>query len=269
MTHIVGMMFSHNEGDILEETMSSALNQVDSLFFADDGSTDNSWDVIEPYKSLCEVAVKRDRTPKDKGQRQFLLDEIRKRYKPEDTWVQIIESDIFILDTDIKEAIKKHAVHDLAMSWMCLNAARPKGGWTGEIDSYPNWEIPMRTLMPGMHWMEFMLYTFRPLPGLIYDSQNAWRPWPSGFGQYADGKQVKGAYGRKPDAPLLLHVGYRGPRHFCQKYKGRWPGDKHPKYGWDVSSVDKVRETCFFFNGTWNKRLMEASRAGWVRYRTS
>ena len=167
-------------------------------------------------------------------------------------------------ERNIKKAIKEHAVHDLAMSWMCINAARPAGTWK-EVDTYPNWKMSMREMMPEAHWMEFMLYTFRPFEGLSYQDQ--WRPWPSGFSKYAGTKQVKGAYGRKPSAPLLLHVGYRGPTHFYEKYKDKWPNKMHRKYPWDISSVKKVEETCFFFNGTWNKDLFPASRKGWAAWR--
>ena len=266
--HIVGMMFNHNEGDILEEIITKAIRNVDSLFIADDGSNDRSWAIIDylskKHKDRIEYTAKRDRNLRDKGQRQHLLDTIRERYKAENTWVQIIESDIIILDTDIKSAIREHSVHDLAMSWMCINAARKYGTWK-EVDTYPNWDMPMTELMPYAHWMEFMLYTFRPLPRLHYADH--WRPWPSGFSAYTD-KQVKGSYGRKPSAPLLLHVGYRGPSHFHKKYVGKWANDKHPKYPWDVSSAKAVEDTCFFFNGQWNNNeLFEASRKGWSAWR--
>jgi len=264
--HIVGMMFNHNEGDILEETVEDALTHVDSLFLADDGSTDYSPKIVNSFNRppKVELAVARKADPRDRGQRTFLLDEIRKRYKPENTWVQLIESDIMIIDTDIREAIKEHAVHDLAMSWMCVNAARKAGTWK-EVDTYPNWSMSMRKMMPYAHWMEFMLYTFRPLPALNYNT-GSWRPWPAGFGSYTN-QQVKGSYGRKVSAPLLLHIGYRGPTHFSKKYKGKWPGNRHPKYPWDVSTPETVEDTCFFFNGTWNKDLFDASRKGWYKFR--
>lgn len=269
--HIVGMMFCHNEGDILAQTIESALDNVDSLFIADDGSTDNSFDIIKAmhraHKDKIELAVHRQKNKNDKGQRSFLLDEIRKRYKPENTWVQLIESDIMILDTDIRKAIKEHAVHDLAMSWVALNAAREAGTWK-EADTYPHWGRPLKEIMYGAHWLEIMLYTWRPLEKLYFDRE-PWRPWPRGFSHYTN-QEVKGSYGRKPSAPLLLHVGYRGPTHFHQKYFGRWPNNRHPKYqGWDVSSPASCDKTVWFFNGFWNRELFEPSRAGWSHWRRS
>lgn len=269
MDSIVGMMFCHNEGDILAQTIEAALPKVDSLFIADDGSTDNSWDIIKAmkraHKDKIEVGVKRQTNKNDKGQRTFLLNEIRKRYKPENTWVQIIESDMIVLDTDIRKAIKEHSVHNMAMSWIALNAAREVGTWK-EADTFPHWGRPLTEIMPGAHWMEVLLYTFRPLEKLYFKTE-PWRPYPAGFGYYTD-QPVKGSYGRKVSAPLVLHMGYRGPTHFCHKYNGRWPNNKHPKYhSWDVSTVKTVEESVYFFNGTWNSELFEASRAGWRQFR--
>lgn len=268
--NIVGMLFCKNEGDILAQTIEAALPKVDSLMIADDGSTDNSWEIIKcmkrAHKDKIELAVKRQANRNDKGQRTFLLNEIRKRYKPENTWVQVIESDIMILDTDVRKAIKEHSVHDIAMSWIALNAAREAGTWK-EVDTYPHWGRPLIEIMDKAHWLEVMLYTYRPLEKLYFGDH--WRPWPQGFSNYTS-QPVKGSYGRKPSAPLLLHVGYRGPTHFHKKYYGKWPNNRHPKYKeWDVSTPESCDKTVWFFNGYWNKELYPASRAGWKHWRRS
>ncbi len=266
MTNIVGMFWNHNEADIVEETLTEAIKHVDSLFVADDHSTDNSLAIIESFaakNSKVEyVRSKRD-NPNDKGQRQSLLTEIQRRYKPEDTWVQIIESDIMILDTDIREALNNWAQADVGMSWQTLNAARKANTW-GEADTYPNWEKPIKEIMPYAHWMEVMLYTFRPLPKVHYDLDR-WRPWPQGLGNYGF-KEVKR---RALDAPLLAHYGYRGPTQFYEKFKrlGK-TGGFHPKYKkWDLRSVESVSRTVSFFNGHWNGDVFPMSREGWVAWR--
>jgi len=268
---IVGMMFCHNEGDILAQTIEAAIPKVDKLYIADDGSTDNSWDIIKAMKHAHGrdrvAAYKRQANKNDKGQRSFLFNEIKKENKAEDTWVQVIESDIIILDTDVREAIRDHSVHDMAMSWIALNAAREVGTWR-EADTYPHWGRPLTEIMPYAHWLEVMLYTFRPLEKLYFDRE-PWRPWPRGFSHYTS-EQVKGSYGRKPDAPLLLHVGYRGPTHFHKKYFGKWPNNRHRKYNeWDVTSPESCEKTVWFFNGYWNKELYPATRAGWKHWRRS
>lgn len=264
--HIVGMMWNRNEADILRETLSKAVVQVDSLFLADDGSTDGSREIIEDFAASNDkveyVYTNQRHDPRDQGHRQHLLDQIQKRYKPENTWVQIMESDIMILDTDIREALKQWSRHDLGMSWHVLNAARKTGTWK-EADKWPNWEQPISEVMPYGHWMEVMLYTFRPMSKLKFDF-NKWRPWPQNFGKYLEPDAKLKGVAKGQQAPLLAHYGFRGPTHYFNKCKST--GKKtHRKYtDWDLSSVQSVEDTVFFFNGVWNGNLIDMSREGWV-----
>jgi glycosyltransferase involved in cell wall biosynthesis len=259
------MFWNYNEADILPYTLEAAMPHVDSLFIADDESTDASWAIIEAFKLRYPDKieyVRRERKPGDKGQRQALLNEIRRRYKPEETWVQTIESDIMILDTDVRWAIENKSRHDVGVSWQLLNAIRKE--WPSDIDAYPDWPHPIQLVMPYAHRMEHMLYTFRPLPDLKYDGY-MWRPWPSGFGKYVKGQKLK-VDERTEDAPLLAHYGYRGPTHFYQKYKKH--GSHHPRYkDWDLTSVETIKKTVPFFNGKWNRCRWEMSREGWIKWR--
>ena len=265
MDHIVGMMWNRNEGDILEEIIENALPHVDSLFIADDGSTDDSWpyiqsiarrrpDKIEYIRNQRTNSVDRQRTP--------MLGEIRKRYKAETTWVQIIESDVMIVDTNIRDCIAKFAVEDMALTWQTLNAVRRPGTWA-EFDTYPKWKKPIKEIMPYQHLLEAMLYTFRPLPMLYYD-QRFWRPWPKGFSNYTK-NHVKVTTKYK-EAPLLGHYGYRGPMHVYRKFNPE--GKKKcmsPNGVWDFSTPATVEATVPFFNGGWNKGCRAMSRGGWKR----
>ena len=112
--------------------------------------------------------------------------------------------------------------------------------------------------MTHAHQLERVTYTFRPLPGIAFDPWE-WRPWPRGFSQYTQEPldNPRGAM-----APLLLHVGYRGPTHFHLKYKHM--GKRHSKYrNWWVNSPENVERTVAFFNGDWNGKAFPATRAGW------
>lgn len=259
---IVGMFWNYNEADILPQTLEAALPHVDSMFIADDGSKDNSWDIIrgfaERHKDKVEH-IQQKPNKKDKAQRESVLTEIKKRYDDK-TWVQIMESDVMILDTDLRIAIKEKSVENVAVSWQLWNAIRKD--WMDGSDTYPNWNVPIKELMPYGHYMECMLYTFRCLPDLHFN-QATWRPWPAGFSKYVNGqvKQNK----REPDTPLLAHVGFRGPTHFYEKYK--YMGSRHKKYkDWDLTSVESVNRTVFFFNGLWNKCHYDLSREGWCKW---
>ena len=255
---IVGMMWNRNEGDVIRDTISSALEHVDTLVIADDGSTDNSWDIIQSFaihhKDQIEH-IQRDPNPKDPGQRQALLDVVRSRYRPENTWVQIIESDIMILDTDIRTAIQQRSTNNVYLNWTLLNGViDPKLDWD-QFDTYPHWQVPIQQIMNYGHYLEEMTYTFRPFDELHYELYGA-KPWPKGFASLDISKKKEGT----DYTPLLAHYGYRGPTQMYKKYNGRVPS-KYPS--WDMSSPQAIKDTVYFFNGQWNSEAHPMSRKGW------
>lgn len=263
--HIVGIMWARNEADIVEETITDGLRHVDTLMIAEDGSTDRTWDIIQSLaKEYPQIEhIQQKPTPGDPAQREALLNEVRRRYRPEDTWVMALESDLLILDTDIRAALAQYARHDLAMTWILLNGVRPVGTWLGPdgVDTYPNWgDQSIREVLPLAHYMEIMASTFRPLPKLHYVA-SPWRPWPLGFSSYTS-KPVK-VRPRGENAPLLFHAGYRGPTHFHRKYASH--GKRHRRYhSWRTDSPENANRTVPYFNGTYSDKAFPASREGWL-----
>lgn len=260
--NIIGIMWNRNEGDILHDIIEAALPKVDALLVADDGSTDNSLDIIKSFGPRIEKVIDRSmagKHPEHLWTRQYLLNEVKKRFNPNETWVQIIESDTILLDTDIRQTIKDWAVKDTAVYWHMLNACRRH--WKGS-DSYPNWNEPIQNVMPDCHLMEPVCYTFRTLP--LIEFQDTGKPWPCGFSNYGVTSRTK----KRENSPLVAHYGYRGPTHFHQKYfKGNCR--THSKYtNWYIDSPEAVLETVPFFNGDWNrsKDTFELSRKGWIEW---
>ncbi len=260
--HIVGMMWNKNEGDILVDIIESALQHVDTLVISDDGSTDNSWDIIQGFAAHHKDQIEHiQRAPnkKDKGQRQDLLNVIKERYKPEDTWVQIIESDIMILDTDIKRAIRERGGNDSFINWRLLNATIPNEQKWPDVDAYPNWSRPIQEIMTYAHILEDMKYTFRPFEEITYEEDARWRPWSGGLSQpYPD---CTTQY-----TPLLAHYGYRGPKHFHKKFFIDQGLGIHAKYRhWLLISPASVYATVSFFNGGWNNStIFPLTRKGYM-----
>jgi glycosyltransferase involved in cell wall biosynthesis len=258
--HIVGMMWNKNEGDIIDDTIFSALDHVDTLFIADDGSTDDSWHIIKDLaETIPEIEhIQRRPSKGDPAQRQSLLNQIRMRYRPENTWVQIIESDIMILDTDIRKAIAERARKDVCVNWALLNAViDPTLDWA-DLDTYPDWRMPIQDIMTHGHWLEEMTYTFRPHKELWYDL-GPWRPWPKGFSKFG----VKKEPVRTDYTPLLAHYGYRGPTHLHKKFSP--DGRYHKRYkSWDFDTPETTKNTVFFFNGVWNSHAFPMSREGYA-----
>lgn len=254
---IVGMMFAKNEADILPLTITEAMKQVDSLFIADDGSTDGSWEIIQYYKQQYPNKVEYiQQAPVigDQGQRNALLGHIRTRYKAENTWVQTIESDIVLHTHDLKAVIAKTNREDVSVNWHCMNAIRPY--WEGVHQFYPNWPESIRTIMPRFHWTEeFACYTYRPLPELFYSP--IWRPWPNGFSHYhtSNYKSTRRNKMKTAHVPMALHYGYRGPSHMMAKWNRMKikPQNPNPKHGYDYTSLETLSATFTCFNGHYNR----------------
>lgn len=244
---IVGLMFCKNEGDVLPVTIPAAMRLVDSLFISDDGSGDGSWEIIkyfhQNYPDKIEL-IRQQPDQKDQGQRQALLNEVRNRYKPEDTWVQVIDADMILHTDNLRQTIEINATKDSIVNWVIMNAVRQN--WEGVHQFYPHWPEDIRKIMPLFHRLEKVTYSFRPYPELYYTPE--WKPWPKGFGKYVKNRDDNTPLATKETVPLILHYGYRGPTHVYKKLGGR-PKDK---YGQEYDSIESVSRTFNFFNGTYN-----------------
>ncbi len=254
--NVVAMMFAKDEVDILPTTLQAAMKIVDSIFISDDGSVDGTWEIIQYYARVYPHKFEHIQQSPDKldqGQRNALLREIRKRYKPENTWVQTIEADIILHTTDLRALIAQCSRQDVAMNWHNMNAVRDD--WAGVHEFYPNWPEDIRKIMPNFHWLEeFSCYTYRPLPELYFD--HIWRPWPRGFSHYLQPEARKRR--NKLDGnktPLSLHYGYRGPTHLMTKWNRLKVKPTRPftKYGFDYTSIDTLSKTFYCFNGVYNR----------------
>lgn len=266
MDKIVGLMWNRNESDILNFTISKALDTVDYLMLADDDSTDNSFEIMESFKNHPKVVlVKKFSKPSDK--RQELLNEVKANFRHEDTLVQVIESDITVLQTDIHAAWKKYASKDVAMSWYLINATvNPSKGWRDESSCFPDWSTPIDEVMKWGHWQEQLnCYTFRPMPAIAFVYGDG-RPWPRGSGAYG----VEDTMAFKGDAPLLAHYGYRGPSHFYHKYNKEKDPNRilSTKHKWHLGSVDIIKQSVPYFNGIWNNvdACFPLNRQGWKNW---
>lgn len=265
---IVGVMWNRNEGDLLPHTIPMALKAVDCLMIVDDDSDDNSWDIIKSFDKKLEYSVRRsdkiDDTPYSETvfARQHLLDEVRKRFGTKDVWVQVIESDSAVLDTDIHDAIQRCAIDDISVKWHMINACRREWCPKYNLPRIPN-EISLYDFYDSAHWMEQVTYTFRPLSELLYTERVT--PWPQGFSHYSKSnfspKLIK-----SEDSPLIAHWGWRSPIYHYSRVKkaGRTLYPKYPS--WDLSSPETIKNTVPFFNGEYNNSDLTfepISRKGW------
>jgi len=254
MDHIVGVMYCKNEEDILPTTIPAALKLVDSMFISDDGSSDRSWEIIQYFKKNNPKIeyIQQKPVPTDQGQRQDLLNEIRRRYKAESTWVQAIDADMTLHTKDLHALINTNKRENITVLWGVMNAVRDY--WTDVHQFYPHWPEDIRTIMPLFHRIETVTYSYRPMPDLYFTPE--WRAWPRGFGKYITSGSTDRPQPGTPPA-LLLHYGYRGPTHMMARWNQKIvkPASAITKQGEDYTSIETLMKTCPYFNGDFNRDL--------------
>ena len=251
LVKIVGTMWNRDEGDILEETLLAARGHVDELLVVDNGSMDNSWDIIRKHKDKLAY----HRRIESGNIRQHILKKAVKMFG-HDIWIQVCESDMMILDTDIRTAIEKSRYENFVV-WTMVNATRKD--WTS-WDQWPNWSRPITEVMDYGYVFEQTMYTFRPLPGVNFT--NAWRPYPvngwpsdSGIPPRLFRNLERKVSRAKDNAPLLAHFNYRGPAHFKKKARGSYRDQEARWLGHHAMFQNEEEE------------LFHLSRKGWIEGR--
>ena len=85
---VVGIYLNKNEGDIVAETLFSAMKNVDCLYVIDNGSTDQSRSIMDAYANLPNSSIEKIIVAPNASRQEVLnglLKEIRASNKPENT----------------------------------------------------------------------------------------------------------------------------------------------------------------------------------------
>lgn len=252
MLPVIGIMWCINGADILEETIADAKKHVDALLFADDGSIDNSLDIAKAAN--LEYVTQRGQEGNNPNEyarplwrRQHLLDKAVEMYGRE-IYVQVIEHDIMILDTDVKKLVR---TNEIAYNWIMINCCQ-KNLWPEELDNlYPNWGKSIKEIMPDGYVDEVYPVTFRPLERVRFDPLTI-SQWPIGL-EHHGFKYVNPYCLKRIDnpyvdsySPLLAHYGYRGTKFFKKNMLEK--GCDIAKKGIDLSSRESILKTARAFN---------------------
>lgn len=257
---IIGIMWNKNEADILDETISKALPLVDHLLIADDDSDDASWDIIRSHKSelaYCNrYSESRKELHKDHWQRQHLLNKAKELYGSS-IWIQVVESDLIAIDTDIREQVETRTnMYGIGIWWCNLEAVRRE--WKPEDEMYPNWDRPIQEMMPWCHILEKAPYTWRPYPDIYFPKR--WQPHPVGLDKYGglEGEwYVKKKY-VTADMPLWGHYNIRGRKHFDIRYKDAKP-DSRAKAKREIVAFTVPQDP------TWDDHVFKLNREAWKK----
>jgi len=118
----IGLMMTYNEGDIIEEVMSSYVKHFDKIFVID-GSDDNTEEVIRSYDAVKYFIKDQDLYPKRKicdGVRQFLLEKAQEMYGYEG-WFSILHGDEIMVDDPNEVVMRANKKGAEIVNWHSLN----------------------------------------------------------------------------------------------------------------------------------------------------
>ena len=102
---IFAIMIVKNEEDIIENVLAASCKWADKIFIVDNGSEDNTWNIIQSMKNEKIVPVKQDFRPFRDDMRAEIFNEFRHLASKDDWWAFSLDADEFYVD-DPKEFLK-------------------------------------------------------------------------------------------------------------------------------------------------------------------
>jgi hypothetical protein len=235
---IVGLMCVRDEADLLPQVLPHVRGLVDHLYVYDDGSQDDTWDMVKDEHYAMRLVDDKTRIDHYRGNYHHLLERIKKDFKNEEVWVVITMGDRFYLNKTPREIVEGAKYFD-AVEGIQLDFLRHRmDKWTPENDPYPDLS-DIRTLARWFKHDEHCIVAYKVRPELDYVT--AKYPWPKGI-RNVQYKARDMDHKLSLDLPFLEHQGRRTPRAAMQRYtKGQRVVSK--KYIYDLSSYKGVMNT--------------------------
>jgi hypothetical protein len=242
MTKIVGMMCVKDEADLLPQVLPHVRGLVDHLYVYEDGSQDNTWDLVKDEHYVMRRQDDRARTNHNRGNYHHLLEKIKKDFKGEEVWAIITMGDRFYLNKTPRQIVEEAGKFD-AVEGVQLDFLRHRlDPWTEENDPYPDFS-DIRTLCRWFKFDERCIVAYKVTPELSY--RDAKYPWPRGIKEVQYKHRAMGGL-LSMDMPYLEHQGRRSPKAAIARYQN---GSRvqSKKYNYDLSSYERAVETmaCF------------------------
>jgi hypothetical protein len=211
---LYGLGLVKDEGDVLEESILHALSYCDRLFYMDNGSTDDSWSIIQAladdYPGRV-IAFEQSDEPYLEGMRNRIVNEVAGELGSHGWWVKL-DADEF-LDADPRPAISAAmlADYDSIRCWQVQFAYTDVdlAAWqAGEDD--PSRPIQQRRRYYESAWREVRLWRNRPTE------------------QWHDVTRSHPEFIGRPSREILFnrHYQYRDPQQIEHRLELRH-GDRH------------------------------------------
>jgi len=238
---IIGIMCVKDEADLLPQVYQHVRGLVDHIYAYDDGSQDNTWDLIKNSDYAIRKVDDKNRQNIMRPHYHHLLQKIQKDFGKEEAWVVITMGDRFFLNKKPRQIVEEAKGFD-CVEGLQLDFVRHRlDPWTEENDPYPDLSN-IRQLCRWFRYDERMVIAFRLQPHLTYDKSKY--PWPRGL---ANGKVQYGAAEMKDmislAMPYVEHQGRRTPKAVLARLKSgaRSVGNKHADL--DVSNWAAVMKS--------------------------
>jgi hypothetical protein len=245
---IIGTLDSRNDGDLLQQVLDQPeMRTLDAIYAYDDGSTDNTRDILFKHPSITKYASRFDFSYEElssvpQHRRHWLLQTVRDTYPNETVWVVRLEGDRFFLNQPPVQTVQAaiSAGQDYRCGVMIDFRRSMAEGW-GAADTWPSWDKPIQQIQTYARIDDIhRAVVFKVTDELKYDRQ---RPWPSGLqkGDYIDDKTIN------KQMAFFAHHGRRGPKAWCFSYTSgsRKRSSKFPA-SWDFTSPERAETTVGF-----------------------
>lgn len=259
-----------NEDDVIEQTLRHAARFCDRIFVIDNGSTDQTWDIVQSLQKQHEQIVPFMQTVDryDEGMRWFAYDAQHRELSDNDWWLVLDADELLAEDPRpvIASAIRQEA--DVINAWQIQFYFTEK--------DYAEWEagrddrrtpIFERRRYYRIDWQEPRLFRNQTRRNTIFRQSKlleANTPWASEI------VRTKGKVARR--RVFNRHFQYRDPSQITKRLELRYG---RPEFAAQVKSLDwrtvmqPSRDLCYHRDGErWHFSVAGLTHcySGWMRY---
>jgi hypothetical protein len=236
-------MCVRDEADLLPEVYPHIRGLVDALYVYDDGSRDDTWDIVKDADYAIQRERDVDRPVMPRPNYHHLLEKIKEDYDVdnEEVWAVITMGDRFFLNKTPRQIVEdaRAGGYD-AVEGVQLDFLRHRmDPWTEDNDTWPEYDPPLRHQCRWFRVDERCIVAFKVTKELSY--MEAKYPWPKGIKnvQYAASAMEDSL---SLDIPYLEHQGRRSPKAAMWRYgSGSRPIGKKYQH-WDLSTFESTSQ---------------------------
>lgn len=210
---IVGMMSVRDEADLLPQVYPHIRNQVDLLYVYEDGSQDNTWNIVKDADYAIRRVDDKNRPEIYRPNYHHLLERMKKDFGDEEVWVFITMGDRFFLNKYPAQIVREAQAEGCsAVEGIQLDFLRHRvDPWTKENDPWPDLSN-IRSICRWFKFDERCTVAFKLHPQLSYLKSKY--PWPRNV---PDDMKVQYAaramnHQLSLEMPYLEHQGRRTPK---------------------------------------------------------